>query len=254
MIDIHSHLIPDFDDGSRSVEQSVGVLGMFESQGVEHLVLTPHIRASELAVDADEAVERRDAAFGPLDRLGITTPRLHLGFEIMLDQPMAAHAIGDRRLSLAGSRYYLVEFPYTVVARFARTVLAELAAAGGVPIVAHPERYDACSPRAVAAWRDAGARIQLDATTLTRATRRGHRARALLAAGLADVIAGDNHGNRRSVNTGVEYLEKYGAGGQAELLAVANPRAVIEDQDMVSVPAVPFEEGLVDRWKRFLTG
>ncbi len=254
MIDIHSHLIPAFDDGSRSVEQSHAVLRMFELHGVHHVVLTPHVLASELGANTDDAVQRRDAAFAPLERLDLAVPRLHLGFEIMLDQPMAADVIGDRRVSLAGSRYYLVEFPYTVVPRFAQAVLTDLSAAGTVPIVAHPERYHACSPRAVAAWRDAGAKIQLDATTLTRVNERGHRARALLAGGLADVIAGDNHGNQRSVKTGVEYLEKHGAGSQAELLAVANPQAVIDDHAMVPVPAASLREGLVDRWRRFLAG
>ncbi|MCZ6917569.1 MAG: hypothetical protein O7I93_12390 [Gemmatimonadetes bacterium] len=254
MIDIHSHLIPAFDDGSRSVEQSGTVLRMFEQHGVQHVVLTPHVLASELATSTEEMVRRRDAAFAPLERLAVVTPRLHLGFEIMLDQPMAADVIGDRRVSLAGSRYYLVEFPYTVAPQFAQAVLSDLVRARTVPIVAHPERYEACSPRAVAAWRDAGARIQLDATTLTRVTDRGHRARELLASGLADVIAADNHGNQRSVKTGVEYLEKRGAGAQAELLAVANPRAVLEDQPMTAVPPVSLKEGLVNRWKRFLTG
>ena len=59
MIDIHSHLIPAIDDGSRTLEQSRAVLRMFEQHGVQHVVLTPHVRASELATHLEEAVERR---------------------------------------------------------------------------------------------------------------------------------------------------------------------------------------------------
>ena len=95
-------------------------------------------------------------------------------------------------------------------------VLANIAKAGVIPLVAHPERYNGCDPDTIAAWRDVGAKMQVDATELTRPTVRGRRARQLLAAGLADVIAADNHGNRRVVTTGVEYLTEQGAGDQAQ--------------------------------------
>src|SRR6476661_6679421 len=49
MIDVHSHLLPGVDDGARSFEQSVGVLERFAGQGVECVVLTPHLNASRLA-------------------------------------------------------------------------------------------------------------------------------------------------------------------------------------------------------------
>ena len=41
----------------------------------------------------------------------------------------------------------------------------------------HPERYAACSVETMTEWRDTGARLQIDATTLTRPTGRGYRAR-----------------------------------------------------------------------------
>ncbi len=183
--------------------------------------------------------------------MGIGTPELHLGFEIMLDQPVSPVATGDRRYSLCGSRYYLVEFPYSVVPGFAGKVLANIAKAGVIPLVAHPERYNGCDPDTIAAWRNVGAKMQLDATELTRPTVRGRRARQLLAAGLADVIAADNHGNRRVLTTGVEYLTEQGAGDQAHILAAHNPAAVLHDADMVAVAPVELKESLLGRWRKF---
>ena len=49
MIDIHSHLLPGVDDGSKSVEMSLPVLERFAAEGVECLVLTPHLLASQAA-------------------------------------------------------------------------------------------------------------------------------------------------------------------------------------------------------------
>ena len=49
MIDVHSHLLPGVDDGSRSFETSVDVLRRFAADGVECVVLTPHLNVSRLA-------------------------------------------------------------------------------------------------------------------------------------------------------------------------------------------------------------
>ena len=254
VIDLHSHLIPAIDDGSQSVEQSLDVLRTFVDAGVLGVVLTPHVTASELAKNPDGAAERRDQAYDLLRRIGLAAPKLYVGFEIMLDQPLSAVTIGDRRFALAESRYYLVEFSYSVVATYARNVLAKITDAGVIPIVAHPERYEACSPETISAWRTAGAKIQVDSTSLTRPSSRGHRARQLLAAGLADVIAADNHGNDRLLTKGVEYLEARGGSHSAHILATANPQAVINNKDMVPVPPIEIKENMLDRWRRFVSG
>src|SRR5258705_8031965 len=106
VIDLHCHLLPNIDDGSRSAEESANVLRVFAEAGVTDVVLTPHLSASEMAVDGEEALERRDYAFQTLKRSAPPAPRLALGFEIMLDRPFPVLGLGDRRYSLAGSRYY----------------------------------------------------------------------------------------------------------------------------------------------------
>jgi len=253
VIDLHCHLLPSIDDGSSSVEQSVGVLAQFSAQGVTDVVLTPHLNASTVARDGEAALGRRERAMLDLKGAAPPAPRLALGFEIMLDVPLPALALGDRRFSLAGSRYYLVEFPLSVVPQFAATVLHQMTRAGVIPIVAHPERYDACSPAAVREWRRAGARIQLDATTLTRPTSRGRRARALLAEGLADILAADNHGDRRSLETGAQYLQEHRCGAVVEHLTTRNPAAVIADGQMTDVPPASVVEGWIGRFAGLFT-
>lgn len=259
MIDIHSHLLPGMDDGSRSLEQSVAVLRRMAGDGVTGLVLTPHLKASEINAGAEPAIARRDLE---LQRLRPHSPRglsLYPGFEIMLDQPLTPLALGDRRLSLAGSRYYLVEFPASVVGEFATRVLRDIARAGLIPVLAHPERYEACSPAAVREWREAGARMQVDARALTRPTTRGHRARQLVAQGLADVLAADNHGDGRSLLVAVEFLrERTGGPSLAEealrLLTHLNPLAITHDWALAEVPGLVVVERWMDRVRRFLTG
>ncbi len=257
MIDIHSHLLPGIDDGSRSLEQSVAVLRHMARDGVTGLVLTPHLTASEINADPEPVIARRDRALKALKAHCPPAIELFAGFEIMLDEPLSPMAVGDRRLSLAGSRYYLVEFPVSVVGEFATRVLREVARVGPVPVLAHPERYDACSPEAVREWRVAGARMQVDARSLGRPTTRGHRARQLISAGLADVVAADNHGDGRSLLSAVESLRQRSGGGSLaeealQLLTHLNPMAMTRDWELKAVPGLPIAERWTDRVRRFL--
>ena len=254
MIDLHCHLLPNIDDGSRSVEQSIAVLREFAAAGIRHVVLTPHVASSELVGGGEAAVDRRAGAFERLKGEAPDVPALTLGFEIMLNQPLPALAVGDRRLSLSGSRYYLVEFPLTIVGHFATRVLSQISQNGLIPLVAHPERYEACSPEVVADWREAGARIQLDATTLTRPHSRGRRARALIQYGLADIVAADNHGDNRSMRTAADYLRARGGDRLAELLTTVNPGAVLADAEMEPVEPVLLPEGWGERISRLFGG
>lgn len=258
MIDLHSHLLPGIDDGSRTLGQSVEVARRMVAEGVTGLVLTPHVTASELNGGAEGAIARRDVRLEELKAHVPAALLLHPGFEIMLDQPLEPPALGDRRLSLAGSRYYLVEFPPSVVGAFAAHALHDIARAGMVPMLAHPERYDACTLEEVRVWRAAGARMQVDARTLGRPTTRGVRARRVVAAGLADVIAADNHGDGRSLAAAAALLAERATppalvAEAVELLTRINPLAVTNDWDLAAVPAMAIRERWLDGVRRFFT-
>jgi protein-tyrosine phosphatase len=252
MIDLHSHLLPAIDDGSRTVEQSVGVLERMAAEGVSDIALTPHLNASEIETRGGDALEERAEALRLLQPAAPHGVRLHLGFEIMLDRPMPPSVVNDRRYHLAGSRYALVEFHIGIVAAYTTRALEQLVASGVVPIVAHPERYRDCNPELVRQWRLKGAKTQVDATTLMREGVRGHRARELVRAGLADIVAADNHGDGKSLGAAVQYLRERAGGEVAELLGVVNPRAVLDDGEMKPVPPVRLWEGVMARLRRHL--
>src|SRR3546814_5117053 len=78
-------------------------------------------------------------------------------------------------VTLAGTRYLLVEFPRMVAAEIVGRALGEVLQLGLVPVLAHPERYSSCSVEAARAWREMGAVLQVDATTLTLPDRKSTR-------------------------------------------------------------------------------
>lgn len=249
MIDLHSHLLPAVDDGSRSVEQSLGVLATMARQGVTDLCLTPHLLASAADLGVPAAYDR---AYEALRAAAPAEVRLHRGAEVMLDRPLSPAAAAQPGVRLGGSRYILVEFPRLVAAQTVHQALALLWRTGLVPVVAHPERYSSCSPEAVQDWKDLGAKMQVDATTLLAPTARGDRARRLVAYGLADIIAADNHGDTRSVAAGYAALVEHGGREQAELLTRVNPGAILRDAKLEPVPPFEFRTSFVQKLRRLL--
>lgn len=249
MVDLHSHLLPGVDDGSRSVEQSVTVLRKMARRGVTELCLTPHFEASRIGrgipVAHDEAWERLKPAIPE----GI---KLHRGVELMLDRPFPVEGAGQAELRLGKSRYLLVEFPNSIAPPAALNALSQVAQCGLVPLLAHPERYTCCTPEVVARWKAAGARMQLDARTLFQPRTRGDRARALLAAGLGDILAGDNHGDSRLLPDAFLALSELGGHEQADLLARGNPTAILAGDDLTPVPPFTIKQPLLVRLRQLL--
>ncbi|HEX3927608.1 MAG TPA: CpsB/CapC family capsule biosynthesis tyrosine phosphatase [Gemmatimonadales bacterium] len=235
MIDLHGHLLPGVDDGSRNVQQSVRVLRTFAAKGITDVACTPHLLASKVEEGWPANYEAAWAALTAEVPEGIT---LHRGAEVMLDRPMPA-GVAERKITLGGSRYVLVEFPRMVPAEIVARALAEVLRTGLVPILAHPERYSSCSVDTVRAWRELGAVIQVDATTMTLPRSRGDRARDIVVAGLADILGADNHGDERNVATALDWLSEHDGADQAILLLETNPRAILDDKTPYEVDPLP---------------
>ncbi len=246
MIDLHSHLLPGVDDGSRTVAQSVEVLQAFMRDGITDVAATPHLLASKLGDGVPVAHEMAWQQLAPHVPAGIT---VHRGAEVMLDRPLGPQA-SPRAVTIGGTRYLLVEFTRMVATEAVSRALADVIQHGLVPVLAHPERYACCTVEAVRAWRSLGTIMQVDATTITMRSRRGDRARDLLRAGLADILAGDNHGDGRSLATALAWLEEREGSDQAVALLELNPRAILEDRALYEVDPLPLRDSLWGRMRR----
>lgn len=246
MIDLHSHLLPGVDDGSRTVEQSVAVLGRLATQGVSAIALTPHLLASQASAGPPA---QHDRAFEVLLAAAPGGIALHRGAEIMLDRPLDPVVAAERRVTLNGSRYVLVEFPRLVAAPTVEQALALVVALGLVPVLAHPERYRCCRVELARRWKDLGSLLQVDGPTLLSSRPRGDRARELVAEGLADIAAGDNHGDDRTVRAAWEELVDHDGRMQAGMLLETNPRAILEDRPTEPVPPLTWQFSLADRFR-----
>jgi protein-tyrosine phosphatase len=244
MIDMHSHLLPGVDDGSPSFDVSLPVLERFVAEGVEMLVCTPHLNASQAATAPWES---HRALFEELKARAPQGIALRLGWEIMLDSP--GIDLTAPYLALEGSRALLVEFTRGGLPPGATNELRRITRQGRTPILAHPERYFGCTLELVREWRKIGVVIQTDASVLMGRGVPSELARDMLADGLIDILASDNHGDHRSLGAARTWLLERGGEAQADLLLRANAEAVLHDEDPLPVP--PLKRGLLGSVKKW---
>ena len=140
--DIHTHILPGIDDGSRNIEETREMLRMERDQGVLHIIATPHFTAGEHPISIEElqhALEQTREAAREID----PAMTIDLGQELLNGPGMLEALKKGEALTLAGTRYILVEFlpydRYSVIYQALYGYIME----GYIPIVAHMERYDA---------------------------------------------------------------------------------------------------------------
>lgn len=141
-IDVHSHILPGVDDGSRSMEQSLEMLAEEARQGITHVVATPHFYARY--TDPDSFLRKRDAAAETLAQAmahRTDLPQVILGAEVHYF-PGIGESEQLRRLTIGNTRMVLVEMPGGPWTEANYRDLENIYLHQGLtPIVAHVDRY-----------------------------------------------------------------------------------------------------------------
>lgn len=240
--DIHSHLVPDVDDGARSVAESLDALDRMVGFGVQRIVTTPHLRGSDTRNTAMlDFMERRWAKVAEAAKTDFSGLDFRCGYEIRLDTPDPD--LSDPRLRLGGTPFILVEWPMFRVPPETSGVLGRIRQKGCVPVIAHPERYDGIddSLGIVRAWKEAGACLQGNYGSVVGQYGPAAQTMALrmLSAGLLDYLASDFHGRanyRLYIEPSVKKLARLGGKEQVALLAKTNPARLFDGQSPLPVP------------------
>ena len=140
MIDIHSHIIPNVDDGARSVEETFNILKEAQEAGFTDVILTSHFLLNYYETNAQELIFWKEKLQEVLKKQG-TKINLHSGMEIYITNQMEELLENKKILTLANSRYMLIELPLATNVKYFDYVVYYIEAKGIKPIIAHPERY-----------------------------------------------------------------------------------------------------------------
>lgn len=155
--DNHSHLLYGVDDGSRSLEESLSILGFLAEQGVEELWMTPHIM--EDVPNRTEDLKARFERFRTQEYQGPI--RLHLAAEYMLDN-LYEERLAAEDLLYHGEGHVLVETSTVAPPLDLFGVLERTLSKGIRPILAHPERYQYMPIEDYARLHEMGVLLQLN--------------------------------------------------------------------------------------------
>ena len=195
MIDIHSHILPGVDDGSRSLEMTKNILAEYVREGIEKVMCTPH---QGKALRRPEVLK---AAFAKLvDDVKDYPVQLLLGSEIYYYEGMLPDMNSGELLTLNNTKYVLVEFSTRNDVVYIPDAVYDLSVAGYRPIVAHIERYDYLKESAWTEIKDNGALIQVNAASFAKKDY-AKTIKRLFKRGVVDFIASDCHSDgRRNVD------------------------------------------------------
>lgn len=140
MIDIHSHILNNIDDGSRSIEESIEILRGLQENGITDVVLTPHYVMDS---SYQNSIETKKDLFEKLKEEVKKTDisiNMYLGNEIYIDKDIS-NMVKKEALPINDSNYILLEFPMNGVYNNAYGIISGLIEKGYKIILAHPERY-----------------------------------------------------------------------------------------------------------------
>lgn len=137
--DLHSHLIPGIDDGSKTMEDSLAMLERFIDLGFKKVITTPHIMSdfykNTPAIITSGLEDLRKAA-----KVANLDIEIEAAAEYYIDHQMSAYIKAGEILTF-GDNYVLFELSFTSEQSRIKETIFELITEGYKPILAHVERY-----------------------------------------------------------------------------------------------------------------
>lgn len=195
MVDFHTHILPDMDDGVDTAKEAAQILSVLYQNGFTDVVLSSHYYSNR--EDMKEYLSRRSSSFAVLKAAleGYTVPRLHLGAEVYLTSLLFNNTdLSPLTLNGKGA-YMLTELPYdqklaaTTAANLERLVYVR----GITPVLAHIERYPYLLDRKeLLPLLEMGCRVQINFRAFTVPAYK-RKLKKLVKYGLIDALGTDVH-------------------------------------------------------------
>jgi protein-tyrosine phosphatase len=244
MIDIHSHILFGVDDGASGMEASLALARSYEEAGYRKVVATPHAEVDSLPIEN----------YGMSIRVGVNRLNQQLqknrvalkilpGMEVGLDPQLPEMVAQEQILTLADSKYLLVETPFQQLPMNWWEIVFLLAARGIIVIFAHSERCAqvADKPELLDQIAQAGAKFQVNWNSFSGAygSQVAKVAGFMARKGFIHCLATDSHDlktrNAGNVHEISMHLEGIIGADNLKRIAVKNPRRVVQGKDLLNM-------------------
>lgn len=140
VVDIHSHMLYGVDDGSKTIEESLEMLGISYKEGILNVILTPHYEKNNNLYDLNKLLSRFNELKQKVSSL-YPDMNLYLGNEILYEDGILEDLKDGKITTMNGTRYILVEYLPNVSYEDLYKSFRTLIQARFFPILAHVERY-----------------------------------------------------------------------------------------------------------------
>ena len=242
MIDLHCHILPGLDDGATDLGVSLDMARAFVEDGVSVVACTPHILPGLYHNTGPAIREAVEDLQQHLDQEEISLT-LTTGSDAHMTPDFLAGLQSGKVLSLADTRYVLVEPPHHTAPPQLEEFFFKLLVGGYVPILTHPERLSWVQSRYGVIQRlvQAGVWMQITAGSLTGAFGRTalYSAERMMQEGCVHIIATDAHdATRRLPNlaAGRAAAARLVGDEEAEHLTMTRPAGVLRDDPPSDLP------------------
>ena len=235
MIDFHNHVLPNIDDGSKSLEMSLDMLSHAFKQGITDVVNTVHYQHPKVEgknINFTTIKKEIKLLQQELIKRDINI-KLHCGSEVFF-LPNLLQIKDDPLSAFIHGKYMLIEFQFHQIPEIQKQELFDLKMSGVTPIIAHPERYKKVqdNPSLITDWLETGCIIQIDAGSILGSL--GSRAKTtserIIKNGWCHVLGSDSHDNKNRnfcLKEAKEIVDGW-VGNESIKMVMDNPKSIIE--------------------------
>lgn len=224
-IDMHSHILPGLDDGSKNMEQSLAMLRIAQEEGIDAIIATPHNMPGK-GCPTREILEERLAELQRAAEEEDISIEIYLGTEYYYREEVSQIFDREEAVTMADSDCVLMEFNPLEEKSYIYNAVREAFSSGYTPIVAHVERYEQLmkKPEYVKNLKDMGALVQVNASSVIgdNGLHTKRDVKKLLKAGYVDFVSTDAHSDRnrapRMEKCAAYLYKKYGESYANKLL------------------------------------
>ena len=260
MIDFHTHILPNIDDGSESVEETFNLIKEAKSVGFDSIISTSHYIEKYYEVGVKERCEWINALSEALKKESIDM-NLYLGNEVYFSENIIQLLKENKIAKINNSRYMLFEFAMNVKPINVYDVLYEMLQNKIVPVLAHPERYSFVQkdPSFIYELIDAGVLMQVNYASIIGwyGKKAEILAKKFLESNMISFLGSDVHKQRTIYQKIPEILKKIeDIIGKEKLdnLTTINPKRALQNED-IEVPELKefkysFKEKLIMNSKK----
>lgn len=233
IIDIHSHILPGVDDGAKNMDETIRMLDIAMSEGIEGIVVTPHF---ETGKDAQWRLKFKKAYQQVTQYIleNWLPIKLYGGNEIYYSDSVTEELQSKHVCTINKSKYILVEFPMYADFLYVERALRNLQYAGYWPIIAHVERYESLRDiEYIRKLKNMDVCIQINADSIVDKERRKTRSfcKKLISNRLVDVIATDMHDSKHrkpELRSSFEWIDKKMGESYRKLISEENPEKIVK--------------------------